>query len=644
MSVRNLLDEIKAARLRAEDLRQAADHPRMEKHTLWLEALEQLQTTLEELQVVDEELRQQNEELLNARSELEAEQQRYKDLFESAPDGYIITDGFGTILEANGAASLLLRLENRFLLRKPLITYVDEADHPAFMNVLDQLSRPDSPNAYRLDLRMRPRLGEPFYAGIRIAVRRESKAGRPKLCWSLRDMTERIADQESIRAINEQLEAKVRRRTGQLEEVNALKDELLVRERQARAEAEGAKRTKDECLAIVSHELRTPRNSILGWAQLLGSEQTDEAQKARAVEVIQRSALAQARIINDILDVSRIVTGNLVLEMNPVNLKTVIEAAVEGARPSVQTKGISLDAELESIGLVIGDSSRLQQVVGNILSNSIKFTPAKGRIDIKLRRAGDHAEIIVSDSGGGIDPHFLPHVFDRFRQSEGQSTRRLGGLGLGLAIVSNLVKMHNGTVQAASDGEGHGATFTVRIPLAAEAATKESISSNAEPTEVPRGEATLDGLWIVVVDDDSDARDMMRVTLEASGARVTVCSSCEETLALFFGRATASLKSPRPDILIADIAMPEQDGFDLIRGLRKLPPERGGNIPAIALTAHASEESRSHVLAEGYQMHLAKPMDLDEVIDAVLKLCAQSGDEKGPPVSKSLASSSHHKS
>src|SRR5262249_35640638 len=395
---------------------------------------------------------------------------------------------------------------------------------------------------------------------------------------------------------------------------------LLVRERQARAEAEAANHTKDEFLAIVSHELRTPLNSILGWAQLLGSEQTDEAQKTRAVEVIQRSALAQARIIDDILDVSRIVAGKLILDMNPLNLKMVIEAAVEEARPTIQAKGIILQTELESTGPVIGDASRLQQVIGNMLSNAIKFTPAKGLIDIKLQRAGDHAEIVVSDSGAGIDPHFLPHVFGRFRQAEGQTTRRLGGLGLGLAIVSNLVKMHNGTVQAASGGEGQGATFTVRIPLTAEAATKEAMSSNAEPTEVSRREEALDGVWIVVVDDDSDARDMMRVVLEASGARVTVCGSCEETLALFYVKATRSLKAPRPDILIADIAMPEQDGFDLIRALRKLPAERGGEIPAIALTAHASEESRLHVLDAGYQVHLAKPMDLEQLIDAVVKL------------------------
>jgi signal transduction histidine kinase/CheY-like chemotaxis protein len=499
-----------------------------------------------------------------------------------------------------------------------------------------------SSDSRRLSFRFAPRNGKPFDASLTV-VRADAEEKAVTLRWLVRDVSERNLAEDKIRALNLELEERVRVRTAELEQANALKDELLVREQQARAEAETANRSKDEFLAIVSHELRTPLNSILGWAQLMGSESTDETQRARAAEVIERSALAQARIINDILDVSRIVTGNLALDMNPVDLNTIIEAAIEADRPSINARSISLETSLESNVPVVGDSSRLQQVVGNMLSNAIKFTPGGGRIQVKLARAGDHAELTVTDTGSGINPDFLPHVFDRFRQGESVTTRRQGGLGLGLAIVSNLVKMHGGTVQAASDGEGWGATFTVTLPLATEGLSNQTLAVNAEPPEKSGRLGALDGLWIMVVDDDSDAREMMRAVLEASGARVTTCGSCGEALALFSERATASLKSPRPGILVADIAMPHQDGFDLIRALRKLPPEQGGKVPAIALTAYATDEARSQVLAEGYQMHLAKPMHLEELVDAVLRLCSERDDQSGPR-GIDLASAVHQES
>jgi PAS domain S-box-containing protein len=628
--------EIESVSRRAEELSQrVGEHSDTGK--LVLQALEEVRTTPEELQVAEEELREQNEELLAARAELDDERRKYQELFDSAPDGYLVTDGNGKILEANRAIALMLGIEQRFMLAKPLSNYIIKDQRGDFRRELTRIGQMASTESERLHFSFAPRNGKSFDASLAV-VRAVDTKNKVTLRWLLRDVSERNLAEEKIRALNLELEERVRVRTAELEQANALKDELLLREQQARAEAERANRSKDEFLAIVSHELRTPLNSILGWAQLMGSESTDETQRARAAEVIQRSALAQARIINDILDVSRIVTGNLALDMNPLNLNTVIEAAIEAERPIFNARSISLETKLESIVPVVGDSTRLQQVVGNMLSNSIKFTPDGGRIQITLTKVGDDAKLIVTDNGSGINPDFLPHVFDRFRQGDGLTTRRQGGLGLGLAIVSNLVKMHGGTVEAASDGEGRGASFTVKLPLAAGDSAEETHALNQGRSSEQLG--TLAGVWIMVVDDDSDAREMMRAVLEGSGARVTSCGSCEEALTIFTEKATASLKSPLPEILVTDIAMPNQDGFDLIRAVRKLPPERGGNIPAIALTAYTSDEARSQSLEEGFQMHLAKPMHLEELVDAISRLRSDRNDQSGPPVGDS-ASAGH---
>jgi signal transduction histidine kinase/CheY-like chemotaxis protein len=422
--------------------------------------------------------------------------------------------------------------------------------------------------------------------------------------------------------LNVRIEERVRRRIAELEQLNELKDQLLIREQHARSDAEAANRSKDEFLAFVAHELRTPLNAILGWAQLMRSEMGDEAQRARAGEVIERSALAQARIINDILDVSRIVTGNLLLDLRSLDFAAVVRASIESARPAFDAKGIHLDTMLdESIGAVIGDFSRLQQVVGNLLSNSIKFTPAGGRIGINLNRAGDVARLIVTDTGDGISPTFLPFVFDRFRQAEGEMTRRQVGLGLGLAIVNHLVKMHGGTVEASSEGEGKGSTFTMNLPLASDSQVEPSASDTEAPDVHSRNER-IEGLWVVVVDDDPDARELMRVMLEAEGARVTACGSCEDALALLSDKAMAALRPRRPDVIVADLAMPGRDGFDLIRTLRRLEAARGGAMPAVALTGVAGEEARLRSLAAGYQEHLTKPLAMEELVTTIARLAS----------------------
>jgi CheY-like chemotaxis protein/nitrogen-specific signal transduction histidine kinase len=420
---------------------------------------------------------------------------------------------------------------------------------------------------------------------------------------------------------NFELERIVKKRTAELEQANAFKDGLLQREQRARAEAEAANRSKDEFLVVVSHELRTPLNAILGWAQLI-RQNVDGDQRLHAAEVIERSARAQARLINDILDVSRVVSGGLPLDKRPLDLARTIEAAIEAVRPTIESNGIKLNVALDdSVGVVIGDSTRLQQIVGNILSNSAKFTPRNGTIDVKLEKAGEDFRIIISDSGYGISPEFLPYVFDRFRQADSQITRQYGGMGLGLAIVKFLVELHGGTVEAASDGLKKGATFTVTLPGALRAvAAPDEPKTDGQPVDISSISSRLAAMWIVVVDDDSDAREMMRVVLESSGARITTCGSYEEALALLKERPTAALTPNLPDVVVADIAMPGLDGFDLIRAIRRLAPSRGGKIPAIALTAYADDETRKRALAEGFQTHLTKPLVLEELVTAIVAL------------------------
>jgi PAS domain S-box-containing protein len=617
-------NELESARYRTGALREVVGESHIQKSGFVLEVVEQLEPSLEELPVAGEELRRQNrqnDELLTTRSEPDAERQKYEELFEFAPDGYLVTDANGVILEANRKATHLLRVERRFLEGTPFVNYVAEAEHKNFRSELRRVLR----SAYhRTEFLLCPRGGEAFDAELTVALRRDSEGSPIRLHWLVRDISERKQSDEQVRCLNMKLEQRVRRRAAELYQVSQLKDQLLIREQRARSDAEAANRSKDQFLAVVAHELRTPLNAILGWAQLMRSEMGDEVQRARAGEVIERSALAQSRIINDILDVSRIVTGNLQLDMRSLDFAGVVRAGIEAARPAIDAKGIHVEIHMdtmldESIGAVIGDSSRLQQAVGNILSNSIKFTSAGGSIGISLNRAGDLARLVVTDTGDGISPAFLPFVFDRFRQAEGDMTRRQGGLGLGLAIVSHLVKMHGGTVEASSEGEGKGSTFTMNLPLAPDSKVEPNVSDSEAHALHARSER-LEGLWVAVVDDDPDARELMRVVMEAAGARVTTCGSCEDALALFSDKATAALTPRRPDVIVADIAMPGRDGFDLIRALRRLEATRGGAVPALALTGFAGEEARLRSLAEGYQEHLAKPLPMEELVNTIARL------------------------
>ncbi|HEU4595176.1 MAG TPA: ATP-binding protein [Pyrinomonadaceae bacterium] len=387
-------------------------------------------------------------------------------------------------------------------------------------------------------------------------------------------------------------------------------------------EAQESSRLKDEFLATISHELRTPLTAILGWAHMLRTGRHEAAAGIKALETIERNARAQAQLIDDMLDVSRVITGKLRLDVRTISPTSFIEAAIESVSPAAEAKGVRVQKIMDTgIVSVAGDPVRLQQVVWNLLSNAVKFTPKGGRVQIKLERVNSHIEIVVSDDGMGIAPEFLPHVFDRFRQADQRITRTHGGLGLGLSIVRHLVEMHGGTVQAESEGEGRGSTFTVRLPVApvyqsgdlggrVHPAARETLPTYHCPDR-------LDGLKILVVDDEIDTLEMLKFGLSQCGAEVSVAGSAAE--------AFAALTGSIPDVLISDIGMPEEDGYGLIKKVRSLPAEAGGRVPAVALTAYARTEDRLQALRAGYQMHVPKPVELAELVTVIASLVGRGG-------------------
>jgi PAS domain S-box-containing protein len=397
-------------------------------------------------------------------------------------------------------------------------------------------------------------------------------------------------------------------------------ERLLGQEKAAREEAEAANRMKDEFLATISHELRTPLTSILGWARMLTGGGLTPPQARHALEVIAQSAQSQNRLIEDILDTSRIITGRLKLDAQPVVIENIFHAAVDVIRPSAEAKGLALSEVVDAPdGVVFGDANRLQQALWNLLSNAVKFTNEGGGIEARLGRAEGQIEISVKDTGIGIDPRFLPHVFDRFRQADASSTREYGGLGIGLAIVRHIVEMHGGGVSASSPGKGRGATFMIRLPLISTLRLAPGSGSRAEappPAPVERkileNGHRLDGVRVLLVEDNPDTLDMLRFIFDEAGAEVIPATSVDDAL--------DALERFRPDALVSDIAMPDRDGYDLIREIRSREPERGGKIPAVAVTAYARAEDRVRVLAAGFQMHIAKPIDPDELIAVVASL------------------------
>jgi PAS domain S-box-containing protein len=410
------------------------------------------------------------------------------------------------------------------------------------------------------------------------------------------------------------------------------REQLLAQEHVLRADAEKANRVKDEFLATVSHELRTPLNAILGWSTMLSKGRVDETTTARGIEAIERNAKSQAQLVEDLLDVSRIISGNLRLDIKSIGLSSVVKAAMDSVQLAAEAREIKLRMIVDPVAdNVKGDAARLQQVIWNLLSNSIKFTPKGGKVTVKVDRNTSFSQITVTDTGDGITSEFLPFVFDRFKQADGSMTRKHSGLGLGLAIARHIIEMHGGTIEANSEGEGRGSIFKVSLPLLA-VSTSDALAADSAnvttPDDLPTAMDLIDllGIRILVVDDEADARDMLRTLLEEFGADVITASSARDALDV--------LSSPwKPDVLVSDIGMPEDDGYTLIKKVRALSAEQGGRVPAIALTGYVRVEERTRALTEGYQMFVPKPVEVSELATLIAGLI-------GRPEKSELAKSS----
>ena len=499
----------------------------------------------------------------------------YREIFAHSKEAIAIIDPDGFYLQQNGAHFTLLGYADNDLEGKTPAVYLGEK---TFQRIFDQLL---ASGDYSGEHVCRTKSGEERNIELSIFTMR-SGLGEPQCYVSIkRDITARKKTEKELA-------------------------QLLVRERTARADAEKANRLKDEFLATLSHELRTPLNAVIGWARILKSGRLEPESSGHAIEVIERNAWAQKQIIEDILDVSRVITGKLQLHLGPVDLVSVVNAALDAVRPALEAKDIRIETEFQSgLKIIAGDADRLQQVVWNLLSNASKFTPAGGVVGIRVSVTGIYAEIVVSDTGPGIAPEFLPHVFERFRQADGSTTRTHGGLGLGLAIVRHLVELHGGLIAAENVSSGTGAVFTVKLPLPSTELNRESLPAPASIENV--AEVDLQNLRILVVEDELDALDLLTIDLRAHGAKVQGASSAAQALEL--------LRAEKFDLLISDIGMADTDGYNLIRQVRTL--EGSEHIPAIALTAYARTQDRIRALSAGYNTHVAKPVETRELVTVV---------------------------
>ncbi|MHC5857599.1 hybrid sensor histidine kinase/response regulator [Nostoc sp.] len=757
MDVDEFSQQVETLRSRVTGLLQGIASQPYSQQELTAEAFEELQISLEELKIASEELQA-------TRMVVEKERQRYQELFDFAPDGYLVTDTFGTILEANRAATIHLNVLQRFLIGKPLLTFVAKSDHQAFFNYLTQLQQLDRGGEWEMCIQPREKIC--FDVALTVVTVRNELGKAVALRWLMRDISQRrrLESQRQQLFANEQaariaaqaaerrsnflaeasrilvssldyrttltsiaqlalptladwcivnvvennlavfsnpiiaaseptkealirelqqnypipvdadygppkvlrtgkpelliniLESSLQKKASNEEHLNLLRQlqvksqmvvPLLVHKRklgtilfasaqpgrhytiadlemaeelaqraafaiensQLYQQAQEANRIKEEFLAIVSHELRTPLNSMLGWVQLIRNRKLDERTTSNALETIERNAKLQRKLIEDILDISRIVQGQIHLNIRKVDFVPIIQAAIAAIHPTSEIKDIQVESNLDSsVGQVMGDAERLQQVVWNLLSNAVKFTPSRGRVEVCLEQINSNVQITVSDTGKGISADFLPYIFERFRQADSTITRVDNGLGLGLAIVHHLVEMHSGTVYAVSEGEGQGATFTVLLPLL-EPQVKQLIKESEVKID---NLSLLDGLQILLVDDNADTRELIAFILEESGARVTAVSSV--------GEALEALGRLQPDILVSDIGMPDEDGYSLIRKVRAQEAEQEEKIPAVALTAFARDEERRLALQAGFQVHLSKPIEPEELVKVVANL------------------------
>lgn len=530
-------------------------------------------------------------DLNRAQAGLRTSEIRYRRLFEAARDGILILNAHTLkITDVNPFMSELLGYSRDEFLGKELWEIGFFSDKEASQEAFREVQA----NGYLRyeDLPLQTKEGK--VQDVEFVSNVYEEDGHQVIQCNIRDINERRRAEEERSLLLESAQA-------------------------ARAEADTANTIKDEFLAIVSHELRTPLTSILGWSDLLTAGKLDKEASKHALEVIVRNARAQRQLIDDLLDISRIITGKLRLDVRPVKLAPMIEAVVDGVRPAAEARKIHLLTELDSLtGPVSGDPERLQQVIWNLLSNAIKFTPKGGRVVVHLKRVHSHNEIVISDTGQGIAPEFLHHVFERFRQSDSSSTRRHGGLGLGLSIVRQLVELHGGTVVADSPGEGEGTTFKVLLPVLSvhhELNDLDITHTLIGSKNLNDRQPSLADLRVLVVDDEPDGRELIAAVMVGCGAEVVSVGSGAEAL--------EEMEKQRFDVLISDIGMPLMDGYTLIEKVRQLSAERGGRIPAAALTAYAGVEDRMQALSAGYQMHIPKPVEPSKLTTVVASLAGR---------------------
>jgi PAS domain S-box-containing protein len=519
---------------------------------------------------------------------LQKSEAKYRRIVDTSYEGIWMIDAQGRTEFVNQRMSQMLGYSSEEILGRSLFDFIEQTDGMATQEQLNWLTTPGS---HLKEGRWRCKDGS--YIWILISARA-----------ILNEQSQFLGAIAMLTDITDRKQAEKER------------EYLLESEQAARTEAETANRIKDEFLAVLSHELRSPLNPILGWARLLQSRKFDEAALKKALATIERNAKLQAQLIEDLLDVSRILQGKLNLNMASIDLASTIEAAMETVRLAAEAKSIEIQIMLDpDVRQVLGDAARLQQVLWNLLSNAVKFTPDEGQVNVQLECIDTHAQITVSDTGKGINAEFLPYVFDYFRQADSKTTRKFGGLGLGLAITRRLVEMHGGTIWATSPGEGQGSVFTVRLPLIKDSAIIKD-TTKADSTNVLAVDSPLMGIQILVVDDNADTRDFFSFVLEQFGAFVTAVPSASEAL--------QTLAQAQPDILISDIGMPEMNGYMLMQQVRAIEAEQERQqIPAIALTAYASEIDQQQALAAGFQQHIAKPVAPEQLLTAISSLLQQ---------------------
>ena len=557
-------------------------------------ALQNASSILAARQRVEQDLVEATEALERKHLELAHSLSMMRATLESTTDGILVTDGTGNITDFNEKFVVMwhfppdaMAARNHLLLREKIAGQLKDPE--AYLARVEAIyTQAPLESVDLLDFVD----GRAFERFTKIQFVEGRNVGR---VWCFRDVTERKRAEEQRQVLLERTEA-------------------------ARQDADRANRAKDEFLAVVSHELRTPLNSITGWAKLLLAGGMGPEKWQHAVEVIARNAKAQEKLIEDLLDVSRIVSGKVRLNVDPVEPIDVVEMAVEAVRPAANAKEIRLLVTLDpDAGIVMGDRDRLQQVVWNLLTNAVKFTARRGTVHVRLRRHDSSVEIVVEDNGRGMSAEFLPYMFERFRQAEVGFTRVKGGLGLGLAIVRHLVELHGGTIKAHSDGEGLGSIFTLLLPISPLrrqiAATAATATTSASGTHAIHSPPELNGLRILIVDDDDDAREMLGAVLEHCKAVVIPAASAAEALELF--------KTQRPDVLVSDIGMPGEDGHELIRKVRTLSKANGGQTPAVALTAYARQTDRTQAMMAGFDMHVPKPIEPSELSVVIANLIAR---------------------